>query len=176
MCQCVEINVTLKQKHICARFMKHFYFYGKDFNLCNRAPDRQDVLNQACNHKRAYLFWISLWKHSWILRQKWQNYLILPRFSNKKRLSNKKEYCSCEIAATHAGFGHVQVGMATKTICFDFCFFTWLVISASCELEKSLKTRLENRFRMQQFVNGKCTSFTTLMELLNTLLFVVCGW
>ena len=28
--------------------------------------------------------------------------------------SNKKEYFSCEIAATHAGFGHVQVGMATK--------------------------------------------------------------
>ena len=28
--------------------------------------------------------------------------------------SNKKKYCSCEIAATHAGFGHVQVGMATK--------------------------------------------------------------
>ena len=24
------------------------------------APDRQDVLNQACNHKRAYLFSISL--------------------------------------------------------------------------------------------------------------------
>ena len=28
-------------------------------------------------------------------------------FSNKKRFSNKKEYCSYEIAATHAGFGHV---------------------------------------------------------------------
>ena len=34
--------------------------------------------------------------------------LILPLFSNKK------EYCSCEIAAAHTGFGHVQVGMATK--------------------------------------------------------------
>ena len=28
--------------------------------------------------------------------------------------SNKKEYRLCEIAATHAGFGHVQAGMATK--------------------------------------------------------------
>ena len=28
--------------------------------------------------------------------------------------SNKKEYCSCEIAATYAGFGYTQVGMATK--------------------------------------------------------------
>ena len=36
------------------------------------------------------------------------------RFPNMKRFSNKKECCSCEIAATHAGFGHVQVGMATK--------------------------------------------------------------
>ena len=50
---------------------------------------------------------------------------------------NKKEYCSCEIAATHAGFGHVQVGMATKYL---FWFYTWLAISASCELDKSLKS------------------------------------
>ena len=28
--------------------------------------------------------------------------------------SNKKEYCSCEIVATHASFGRVQVGMATE--------------------------------------------------------------
>ena len=27
--------------------------------------------------------------------------------------SNKKEYYLCEIAATHAGVGHVQVGIAT---------------------------------------------------------------
>ena len=26
----------------------------------------------------------------------------------------RKKYCSCEIAATHAGFGHIQVGIATK--------------------------------------------------------------
>ena len=69
------------------------------------ALDRQDMLNQACNHKRAYLFYKTVG---------WQNCLILPGFSNKKRFSNKKEYCSCEIAATHAGFSHIQVGMATK--------------------------------------------------------------
>ena len=49
-----------------------------------------------------------------------ENYLILPHFSNKKRLSNKKEYCSCEIAATHAGFGNIQVGMVTKLFVLSF--------------------------------------------------------
>ena len=62
-------------------------------NNVTGALDRQDVLNQACNHKCTYLFYF---------------YLILPHFSNKK------EYCSCEIAAMHAGFGNVQVGMATE--------------------------------------------------------------
>ena len=64
-------------------------------NNVTGALDRQDVLNQACNHKRTYLFYF---------------YLILPHFYN----TGKKEYCSCEIAATHAGFGNVQVGMATE--------------------------------------------------------------
>ena len=117
---------------------------------------------------QMHVFIFSLWKHNWILRQKWQNYLILAHFSNKKRLSNKKEYCSCEIVATHAGFGHIQVGMATKLHVFVLNFDSihgWRS-SASCELDKSLKTRLENHFQMQQFVHGKCTSFTTLMELL----------
>ena len=50
----------------------------------------------------------------------WENYLILPGFSNKKRFPNKKEYCSREIAATHAGFSHVQVGMATKLFVLIF--------------------------------------------------------
>ena len=69
---------------------------------------------------RVFIFIRFLCESSWILRQKWQNYLMLPRFSNKKRLSNKQEYCSCKIAATHAGFGHVQVGMATKLFVLMF--------------------------------------------------------
>ena len=73
-------------------------------------------------------------------------------------LSNKKEYCSCEVAATYAGFGHVQVWMATKifVLILHVPVVSW--------------TRAWNRFQMQQFVHGKCTSFTTLMELLNTVI------
>ena len=50
----------------------------------------------------------------------WQNYLILPCFSNEKRFSNKKEYRSFEIAATHAGLSNVQVGIATKLFVLTF--------------------------------------------------------
>ena len=82
--------------------------------------------------------------------------------------SNKKEYCSCEIAATHAGFGHVQVGMATK-------IFVLILHVTGNQCQLRVGQELENRFQMQQFVHGKCTSFRTLMELLNTLLFIVCG-
>ena len=39
VCQYVEINVTLKQKYICAIFIKHFYFCRKEtaaIFLCNQ--------------------------------------------------------------------------------------------------------------------------------------------
>ena len=43
-----------------------------------------------------------------------------PVFPIRNVFSNKKEYCSCEIAAMHAGFSHVQVGMATKLFVLTF--------------------------------------------------------
>ena len=46
--------------------------------------------------------------------------LSYPIFLIRKCLFNKKENCSCEIAATHAGFDHVQVGMATKLFVLTF--------------------------------------------------------
>ena len=163
MCQYVEINVTLKHKYICARFIKHFYFYRKEtatILLWTGAPNRQDVLNQACNHKRAYLFQISLWKQldtSTKMTKLFDPTLFLIR---KNTVHVKLQPRMQALVTSRLGW--------RLNICFDSTR-DWRSVPVVSW------TRAWNHFQMQQFVNGKCTSFTTLMELLNTLLFIVCA-
>ena len=124
------------------------------------ALDRQDVLNQTCNHEHVFILDCFVKTVGYLNCH--TSTIMTKRFD--PFLSNTKEYCSYEIAATHEGFGHIE--MATKIFVL-ILHVTCDQCQSSCELHKNF------RFQTQQFVHGKCTSFTTLMELFNTLLIIV---
>ena len=124
------------------------------------ALDRQDVLNQVSNHKRTYLFQISLWKQ---LDDKtiWS----YPVFPIRKVFLIRKNIVRVKLQQ------HIQA-LVTSRLGWWLNYLFWLLIlhvtGDQCQLW--LGQELENCFQMQQFVHGKCTSFTTLMELLNTVI------
>ena len=139
------------------------------------APDRQDVLNQACNHKRA-VFILDFFV-------KTVGYFDKMTSINDKTIWSYPIFLIRNVFLIRKNIVHVKLqprmqALVTSRLGWRLNYLFWLLIlhvtGDQCQLW--VGQELENRFQMQQFVHGKCTSFTTLMELLNTLLFIVCGW